>query len=173
MPPPGSGNGDQSAKFVASRTFSSPREAVFRAFTEPDQMKQWWPPKGFTMLVSNMDLRPGGSYHYAMRAPDGTEMWGKFVFREVVPPERLVLVNSFSDPYGGLTRHPMSATWPLQMLSVFRFDAQDGGTVFSVEWSPLDPTVDERATFDASHEGMAQGWSGTLDQLAAYLAKRT
>ena len=50
-------------------------------------MKQWWGPKGFTVIASKMDLRVGGTYHYGMKAPDGSPMWGKFVFREIVPPE--------------------------------------------------------------------------------------
>ena len=63
-------------------------------------------------LSSKMDLRPGGTYHYGMRTPDGKEMWGRFVYREIIPPERIVFVNSFSDPEGGITRHPMAPTWP-------------------------------------------------------------
>ena len=118
-----------------------------------------------------MDLRPGGRYHYAMRTPDGQTMWGKFVYREITPKSRIVFVNSFSDEAGGTTRHPMAPTWPLEMLSIFTFEEQDGKTKFTVHWSPLDASEEERATFAAGHASMNQGWSGTLDQLAAYLAK--
>jgi uncharacterized protein YndB with AHSA1/START domain len=156
--------------FVLSRTFDAPRDVVFRAFTEPERMKHWWGPKGFTVIASTMDLRPGGTYHYGLKAPDGSAMWGKFVYREVVAPERLVFVNSFSDESGGITRHPMSAAWPLEMLSTFSFTEERGRTTFTIKWSPLDPSPEERATFDGAHEGMRQGWDGTLDQLAAYLA---
>jgi uncharacterized protein YndB with AHSA1/START domain len=98
-------------------------------------------------------------------------MRGKFVYREIVAPERLVFVNSFSDERGGVTRHPFSPAWPLEMLSTITFSERDGKTTVTVQWIPLNPTEEERATFDGAHDGMKQGWSGTFDQLAAYLAK--
>ena len=61
-------------------------------------------------------------FHYGMRGPDGSEMWGKFVYREIAPPERLVFIVSFSDENGGMTRHPMAPTWPLEMLNTLTFD---------------------------------------------------
>ena len=98
-------------------------------------------------------------------------MWGKFVYREIVKPERIVFVNSFSDELGGTTRHPMSPTWPIEMLSIFTFTENNGKTIFTVRWSPLNPTEAERKTFDEGRASMNQGWSGTMDQLADYLAK--
>jgi len=86
-------------------------------------------------------------------------------------PERIVLVNSFSYERGGLTRHPFSAGWPLEMLAKTTLAEADGKTKLTVEWNPLNPTDDERKTFDGAHEGMKQGWTGTFDQLAEYLAK--
>lgn len=158
-------------EFVISRTFDAPRDLVWKVFTEPEHMKQWWGPKGVTVIKSEMDLRPGGSYHYAMRTPDGQTMWGKMVYREITPKSRIVFVNSFSDEAGGVTRHPMAPTWPLEMLSIFSFEEQDGKTKFTVRWSPLNASKEERATFADGHASMNQGWSGTMDQLAAYLAK--
>ena len=158
-------------EFVISRTFDAPRDLVWKVFTEPEHMKQWWGPKGVTVIKSEMDLRPGGSYHYAMRTPDGQTMWGKMVYREITPKSRIVFVNSFSDEAGGVTRHPMAPTWPLEMLSVFSFEEQDGKTKFTVHWSPLNASEEERKTFADGHASMNQGWSGTMDQLAAYLAK--
>jgi uncharacterized protein YndB with AHSA1/START domain len=158
-------------EFVITRVFDAPRDLVWKAFTEPQRMKEWWGPKGVTITKSEMDLRPGGSYHYAMRTPDGNTMWGKFVYREITPPSRMVFVNSFSDEAGGVTRHPMAPTWPLEMLSTFSFEEEDGKTRFTVRWSPLNASEEERATFAAGHASMQQGWGGTLDKLAAYLAK--
>jgi uncharacterized protein YndB with AHSA1/START domain len=158
--------------FVITRIFDAPRDLVWKAFTDPQHMKQWWGPKGFTVIASKMDLRPGGTYHYGMKAPDGSAMWGKFVYREVVPPERMVFINSFSDEAGGITRHPMAPTWPLEMLSTFTFEEAPGGkTKLTIRWSPHNATDEERKTFDAGHDSMRQGWGGTLEQLTAYLAK--
>jgi uncharacterized protein YndB with AHSA1/START domain len=159
------------SEFVITRAFDAPRELVWTAFTEPERMRHWWGPKGFTVIAAKMDLRPGGIYHYGMRAPDGSTMWGKFVYREIVRPERIVLVNSFSDEAGNITRHPLSPTWPLQMLSTFLFAEQGGRTRLTIRWSPLDADDTERATFAGAHSSMQQGWTGTLDRLADYLAK--
>ncbi len=158
-------------EFVITRVFDAPRELVWKAFTEPQRMKEWWGPKGVTITKSEMDLRPGGSYHYAMRTPDGNTMWGKFVYREITPPSRMVFVSSFSDEAGGVTRHPMAPTWPLEMLSIFSFEEEGGKTRFTVRWSPLNASEEERAAFAAGHASMQQGWGGTLDKLAAFLAK--
>lgn len=84
-------------EFVIFRTFDAPRELVWKACTEPELMKQWFSPKGFTVRVAKMDFRPGGIYHYCQKSADGLEMWGKVVYREIVAPEKLVYINSFSD----------------------------------------------------------------------------
>ena len=155
----------------ATRVFDAPRELVWKAWTERERLMQWFGPKGFVMPAAKLDFRPGGVFHYSLQSPDGLEMWGKFVYREIVAPERIVLVNSFSDAKGGLTRPPLSDTWPLEMLSTTTFIEQDGKTIITLRWVPLNPTEEERKTFDTSHEGMKQGWTGTMDQLTAYLAK--
>ena len=157
--------------FVISSTFDAPRDRVWKAWTERASLMQWFGPQGFKMPAARMDLRPGGSFHYCLCAPDGNEMWGKFVYREIVAPERIVLVNSFSDETGGITRHPFSASWPLEMLTTTTLAQEGGKTKLTIQWSPLNSTDDERKTFDASHDGMKQGWTGTFDQLAGYLAK--
>lgn len=162
---------DSMSVFVISRDFAAPRAVVWRAFTDPEKMKQWWGQKGVTIVSSKMDLRPGGIYHYGMRTPDGTVMWGRMVYREIVAPERLDFINSFSDENAGLTRHPMSPTWPIELSSTFTFAEHNDGTTFTVRWSPLNPTAEERATFEAGHASMTGGWTGTLDQLTAYLAR--
>jgi uncharacterized protein YndB with AHSA1/START domain len=161
-----------SPDFVISREFDAPRELLWRAFTDPERMQHWWGPKGFKVVVWKMDLRPGGTYHYCLQGPDGSLMWGKFVYREIAPPERIVLVSSFSDETGGVTRHPMAPNWPLQMLSTFSFEERPGGkSRFTVRWSPSEATELERRTFEDGRTGMQMGWTGTLDQLTAYLAK--
>ena len=93
------------------------------------------------------------------------------VYREITPPKRIVFINSFSDESGGLTRHPLAPSWPIEMLSTFLFTEKDGRTTFTVNWSPLNPTPEESVTFDGGHASMTGGWTGTLDQLEAYLAK--
>jgi uncharacterized protein YndB with AHSA1/START domain len=156
-------------EFVITRTFDAPRELVWQAWTDPERLMRWWGPKGLTMLSCKVDLRPGGLFHYGMRTPDGHEMWGKFVYREIVPPERLVLVVSFSDAQGGITRHPMSSTWPLEVLNTMTLTESGGKTTLTLQSVPVNATGEERRTFKDGHRSMQQGFKGTLDQLAEYL----
>lgn len=157
--------------FTISRTLDAPLGAVWNALTDGARMQQWWGPKGAEIISSKMDLRPGGTYHYGMRMPDGKVMWGRMVYREIEPQKRIHLVSGFSDESGGLTRHPLAPVWPLELLSTFTFEEKDGKTVLSVRWEPLNPTPDEKAAFDKGHISMTNGWTGTLDKLEAYLAR--
>jgi uncharacterized protein YndB with AHSA1/START domain len=156
--------------FSISRTFNAPRDLVWKAHTELDRLKHWWGPKGFTWVGGKLDLRPGGLFHYGMRAPDGQEVWGRFVYREIVAPERLVFVMSFSDEKAGITRHPWSPNWPLEILNTATFIERDGGTMLTISGQPINATDLERETFEAGRDSMRQGFTGTLDQLEAYLA---
>jgi uncharacterized protein YndB with AHSA1/START domain len=66
----------------------------------------------------------------------------------------------------------MAPTWPIEILSVFTFEEQPGGkTKFTIQWSAHNATAEEQQTFDTGHASMNQGWTGTLEQLEAYLAK--
>ena len=157
--------------FVVSREFAAPRELVWRVWTEREHLMKWFGPKGFTMPAAKLDFHPGGSFHYCLCAPDGNEMWGKWIFREIVAPKKIVLVNSFSDEDGGITRHPFTPAWPLEMLSTATFTERNGKTVLTIEWTPLNPTEEERQAFESARKGMTQGWMGTFEQLENYLAK--
>jgi uncharacterized protein YndB with AHSA1/START domain len=106
-----------------------------------------------------------------MKAPDGSDIWGKFVYREIEAPKRLVCIVSFSDPKGGVTRHPGSPSWPLEMLSTVTFEQQGGKTKVTVQWLPHNATEAERKTFEDGRDGMKQGWTGTFEQFADYLKK--
>jgi uncharacterized protein YndB with AHSA1/START domain len=159
-----------SREFVIERVFDAPRDLVWKVFTERDHLMQWWGPKGFKMIVGNLDLRPGGTFHYGLEAPDGSEMWGKWVFREIVKPERLVFVSSFSNKESGLTRHPMAPTWPIEMLGTMTLTAQGGQTLLMNRVVALNATDEERATFEGNFDSMKQGFGATWDQLAAHLA---
>jgi len=157
--------------FEISRVFDAPRDKVWKAWTEGERLKHWWGPKGFVVTHCKVDLRPGCMMHYCLRTPDGNEMWGKFVYREIVKPERLVWINSFSDKDGGTTVHPMSADWPRELLTQVTFEAQGGKTKVTVQWTPHEATEAERKTFEEGRDSMQQGWTGTFEQFADYLEK--
>ncbi len=159
------------APFEISRLYDAPRARVWQAWTEPSRLKHWWGPRGFTVHTCKVDLRPGGTFLYGMKAPDGSDMWGKFVYREIKAPEKLVFVVSFSDPQGGVTRHPLSPDWPEYILSTVEFSDLGGKTKVSIRWIPHEASEAERKVFEAGRPSMTQGWGGTLDQLEGYLAK--
>ena len=157
--------------FVITRTFDAPRDLVWKAWTEPERLAEWWGPKGCTLRVVKVDLRPGGMFHYAMAYKPGHEMWGRFVYREIAAPERLVYVSSFSDAEGGITRAPFKENFPLEILSTLTLTETGGKTALTLRALPINPTADERATFAGMFGSMQQGFTGTFDQLDGYLAK--
>lgn len=153
-------------ELVLTRVIDAPREAVFRAWTDPAQMAGWFGPKGFTMPFCKIDLRPGGVIHYCMRSPEGRDYWGKSVYREIAEPERLVVTDVFSDESGNIVQpseYGMSADWPSETVITVTFDDIDGRTGLTVRQS-----VSEEL---AESSGARQGWAETLDRLAEYLSK--
>ena len=157
-------------ELVITRTFDAPRELVFRVWTEGEHLVHWWGPKGFTMLSAKNDLRDGGTFVYGMRAPDGEgELWGRWVYREVAPPERLAFVNSFADPQGNVIRAPFSSDWPLEVLTTITFTEREGKTTLTMRGIPINATEAEQMKFNELHESMHGGWGGTFDKLAAHL----
>lgn len=156
--------------FVISRTFAAPRQLVWKVWTECEHLVNWWGPKGFTVRSCRIDPRPGGRFHYCLASPDGQVIWGRFVFREIAEPQRLEFIVSFSDPAGGITRHPWNPSWPLETLSTVTFSEADAQTTVTVGWLPHAASEDERQAFKAGHDSMRHGWGGTFDQLGDYLA---
>jgi uncharacterized protein YndB with AHSA1/START domain len=156
-------------QFVYTREFDAPRDIVFAAWTDAARLAKWFGPAGMDMLRCSIDLRPGGVFHYGMRGPDGQSMWGKWTFREIAAPGLLEFIVSFSDEQRGVTRHPMSDTWPLQVLSTIRFEDIGRRTRVTMTASPIGANETERRTFIENKGSMVQGWSGTAAQLDTYL----
>lgn len=165
--------GMQTKPFVISREFAAPRDLVWKVWTEREHFSRWFGPKGVTVSCAKFDLQPGGMCHYSMTGPNGIPIWGRALYREIVPPTKIVWINSFSDENAGLTRHPLTTDlWPLQMLTVVTFAENAGKTAVTVTWLPFDATDEERRVFDANHPSMTMGWGGTFENLATYLANK-
>lgn len=156
--------------FTISRVFKVPRALMFKVWTEKEHFLNWFGPKGFEMKAGEFDLRPGGTFHYCMKTPQGQEMWGKAYYRDVVKEKRIVWITTFSDAAGNLTRHPMAPDWPREMLTVATFEDHPDGTKVTINWTPMNATAAEHKVFDESHAGMNGGWSGTFEQLENYLS---
>ena len=163
--------GTAPTQMVVTREFDAPRDLVWKAWTEPDRLARWWGPPGSAIEVARLDLRPGGVFHYSMKTPSGPLMWGLFTYREVVPTERIVFVNAFSDAAGGLTRNPWIATWPLEILNTLTLTEHAGKTTLTLRGGPINATAEELGAFEAGRAGMQGGFAGTFDKLDRYLAE--
>jgi uncharacterized protein YndB with AHSA1/START domain len=152
-------------ELIIVRTFVAPREAVWQAWTEPERLMRWWGPKGFTAPVCRNDLRVGGSYLYCMRSPEGEEFWSTGVYREIVPPERLVCSDSFADADGNLvpaSHYGMDADFPLELEVTVTFEGDAGITLMTLRHVGIPP--------GETSELCKTGWSESFDKLAASLA---
>ncbi|MGH6870461.1 MAG: SRPBCC domain-containing protein [Rhizomicrobium sp.] len=159
-----------SPEVVITRVFDAPRDMLWMVHSQAGHLAKWWGPKGFEWLKGTLDFRPGGLFHYGMRAPSGDEMWGKFVYREIAAPEKIVFVNSFSDKDANTVRAPFAADWPLEVMNTLTFSESGGKTTLTLRGGPHNATPAEIARFIAMMPSMNQGFGGTYDQLAAYLA---
>jgi len=140
-------------ELVTTRVFDAPLELVFKAWTDPERLKRWWGPKGFTNPVCEVDVRPGGAIRIHMQAPDGNVYPMTGVFQEIVELERLVFTSSALDQNG----EPL-----FEVMNTVTFAAEGGKTKLTVRAS-----VTKAKGGAAQHlAGMQQGWSLSLDRLA-------
>ena len=162
----------KAAPFSISRVLDAPQALVFAVNTDPAHIANWLSPEGFHTIHATMDFRVGGSYHYGIEGPGGMRMWGKQTYLDITPVEKLVFIQSFSDKEGGLTRHPMSPDWPLEMLATTTFESvTPNKTKVTITWQPHNADAAGEAAFDAGRPGMTQGFGGTFGKLEAYLAE--
>jgi uncharacterized protein YndB with AHSA1/START domain len=141
-----------------TRRFAASPEIVFRAWTDAKQLAQWWGPKGFTNPVCEADARVGGAIRIHMRAPNGVvyPMTGRFV--EIDRPHRLVFMTAALDDEG----RPM-----FEVLNTVTFTRIDGGTEIALAAQVTSTTPDAPRYLS----GMSQGWSQSLDRLAALVVQ--
>jgi len=135
-----------------TRLFDAPRELVFDAFSNPAHVPHWFGPRGWSVPVCEIDLRPGGSWRYVLRGPDGEEMGMSGVYKEIAPPERIVTTESFDD-------------YPGESLNTLTLTEEDGKTRYTV--TVLYADMETRDAVLAS--GMSEGAAETLERLAEHL----
>jgi uncharacterized protein YndB with AHSA1/START domain len=148
-------------EIVVTRIFDAPRELVWQAMVDPRQVILWWGPHGFTSMIEEMDVRPGGIWKHTMHGPDGTDYPNYSVFKEVVKPERLVFSHGGSKKGGPAVNSV--ATWT--------FDAQDGGKKTKVTIRMTFPSAAERDLIVKEY-GAIEGGKQTLERLGKHLGKR-
>jgi uncharacterized protein YndB with AHSA1/START domain len=143
---------------VITRVFDAPRELVWKAWSDPEVLAQWWGPKGFTNPRCEWDARPNGEIHIDMRAPDGVVYPMKGVFQEVVEPERMVFVSTALDENGKSM---------FDVLNTVTFTDQRGKTALTLQARVITTT----ARAPQHLKGMETGWSQSLDRLGDRLAE--
>jgi uncharacterized protein YndB with AHSA1/START domain len=139
-------------EIVMTRVFDAPRALVFDAYTNPEHLPHWFGPRGWTLPVCEIDLRPGGAWRFVLRGPDGAEMGMRGVYQQIAPPERLVSTESFDD-------------YPGETLNTLILSEEESKTTYTV--TVLYPSKEVR---DAVLEsGMQEGAAESFDRLAEYL----
>ena len=163
-------NNDMAA-FVITRHFSLPRDVVWKAWSDPDQLKHWWGPKGCSIEVLRFEFRPGGFFHYAMNFDGAPTWWGRFNYREIVELEGMVWLNSFANEHCGIARAPFSENCPLEIQNSVTFSEHAGQTTVTLRARPFGALGAECQFFDDLRPSLEQGYGGTFDQLAEYLLR--
>ena len=139
---------------VVSRVLDAPRALVFKTWTQPEHIARWWGPQGFTTIRCEMDVRVGGAYRFGMRSPEGTEHWKRGVYREIVPPERIVFTFAWEDADG----QPGA-----ELVTTVTFADEGIKTRLTLQQTGF-ASVDGRD----NHMG---GWTSCFDRFAEYLAR--
>ena len=141
-------------QIVLVRVFETPREVVYRAFTEQEQVAKWWGPTGFSLTIHEMDVRPGGTWRFIMHGPDGVDYPNTIVYEEVISPERLVWTHSGADDEPSFR-------------STVTFDEFMGMTALTMRMAF--ETAEERDLVVKTHNAI-EGGNQTLDRLGEHLA---
>lgn len=151
-------------EIVVTRIFDAPRELVWKAWTDSERMKLWWGPAVFTAPVCKIDLRVGGKYLFCMRSPQGQDYWSTGVYREIVPPSRLVYVDNFADAQGNIvpaSHYGLPGDWPSQIVVTVTLEEENGKTKMTMRQQGIPSGMMSEMT--------SQGWNGSFDKLAASL----
>jgi uncharacterized protein YndB with AHSA1/START domain len=144
-------------EIVLSRLLDAPRELVFAAWTDPEQVVQWWGPRGFTTTSHEMSVTPGGVWRFVMHGPDGRDYKNKIIFTEVVKPERLVYRHAGEGEHEDVRFH-VTVT----------FQAQGRKTLLTMR--SLFATAQERDEVVTKY-GAVEGGKQTLERLAEHVEK--
>ena len=146
-------------ELVLTRLINAPRDKVYRAWTDPELLKQWFAPKPYTTPIVELDVRPGGSAYFVMRGPDGKDLPNRGVYLEVVPNEKLVSTDAYVAAW-----EPSEKPF---MTLILTFEDEGGKTRYTARvrhWTVADREAHEKMGF---HEG----WGICADQLEALVAK--
>ena len=150
------------------RDFKAPKDLVFEAFAQAEAFAQWWGPIGMPVTIKHFDFRAGGTLHYKMEG-GGKVMWGLFKFGQILKPDLIEFVNSFSDENGNICKSPFPMDFPLEIFNRLTLSEKNGITTLTLAGYPINATSDQEATYYSITKNMEDGFGGTFDQLEKYL----
>lgn len=159
--------------FTYTRNYKFPVQTVWEALIEMHELLQWWSPKNLSLLNASLDFRLGGQFHYGMQTPDGQEMWGKFIYREIEEEKRISFLSFFSDQEGRVTRHPVSPNWPAELLNEIRLTEKESSTELQFLAMPFEASEEEILTFNQSAYQLEKGFAVTFEQLNDWLLQKS
>lgn len=155
--------------YVLERTFTAPRELVWRTWTDPALLTRWYGPRVET-TIHRHDLAPGGVCLCEMRW-GGNSSYERMEFVEVTPPARLVWLHSVADADWKVQASPMMPDWPRVLLTTVTFEEADGRTNLRLTWVPHEASAAEIACFGAAIAGADKGWAAGMELLATLLVE--
>jgi uncharacterized protein YndB with AHSA1/START domain len=149
---------------VIEREFDAPRELVWKVWTEPKHVEQWWGPRGYETRVTDVDMRVGGKWNYVMIGPDGTQYPANGVFSEIVPPEKIVTTHEFGDKFDEIMPH---ADLPMGFVTTAIFDDLGDRTRLTLRMAHASPEDRKK------HEnlGVVAGWNSSFECMDEYLVE--
>jgi uncharacterized protein YndB with AHSA1/START domain len=160
----------QDHSFTLSHTFNAPVEKVFEAWTNPDHLKQWFAPKGYSVIYAKAEIKAGGESHYCLASEHGMEMWGKMFYKDFIPPAKLSYTQVYSNEQGGIEPHPMIKNFPIEIFTTVMLDEKDGKTTLNLTWEPVNANIEQITRFIDETFELSQEWGGMFQQLETYLA---
>jgi hypothetical protein len=153
---------------VIVRKINASKEMVFNAFAEAEALSAWWGPKGMPITVHKLDFRNGGVFHYKMEG-NGQIMWGIFHYKNIIEPDMIEFVNSFSDEGGNICKAPFPIDFPLEIFNRLTLEENNGVTTLTLKGHPINATAEQEETYRSMFTSMQHGFGATMDQLEAYL----
>jgi uncharacterized protein YndB with AHSA1/START domain len=163
--------GKQDNHLIIPEVIDATVDSVFAAWTNPEQLEQWFPPNEYSVRFKEFNIQPGGASHYCLVSTSGLEIWRKNFYQEVRKPFKLVYTHCHSDENGGIQRHPMMARWPVEILTTVLLEEQPGNkTLLKLTLEPVNASMDEIMAFHDGIPELNQEWGGTIEQLANYFS---
>lgn len=165
-------NANPESEFIFSREFDAPIQLVWNAWAEAEHLAKWWGPKDFDLTIYKFEFKPEGEFHYGMKAHNGFEMWGKFIFKEMTAPNKLTYISGFADKNGHLSRAPFfDGKWPIEIFNEVTFTEKNGKTTICLKAVPVNAEKDEVNVFIDTFKSMQIGFGGTFDKLEEHLSQ--